>query len=111
MPKKPCNCPNCKGTLRDPKTIKAHTRKVQALLTAQKVWQDKNEHAKRRAADTNEEYSGERHSSDDEGSAGSEDGQLERPQKRCRTLADSDDLNTQVSVFLVYLSKSLSECP
>ena len=63
MPKKPCHCSNCKDTLRDPKTIKAHIRKEETLLNAQKVWQDKNEleHAKRRrAAGTDEESSRER---------------------------------------------------
>ena len=96
MPKKPCHCPNCKGTLRDPKTIKAHIQKVEALLNVQKVWQEKNEHAKRRAAETDEELesSRERHSDDElEGSAVSED--VQRPQKRCRT----DDLNSSVSIF------------
>ena len=48
-----------------------------------KVWQDKNEHARRRAAETDEVSSGERHG-DDEGSAGSEKDvqSVQRPQKR-----------------------------
>ena len=35
---------------------------MEALLNALKVWQDKNEDARRRAAETDEESSGERHS-------------------------------------------------
>ena len=101
MPKNPCHCPNCKGALRDPKTIKAHIRKVEALLAAQKMWQDKNEDARRRAlaAESDEESSGEMHR-DDEGSADSaepdseSEEDVQRPQKRCRT----DDLYTQVSI-------------
>lgn len=102
MPKKPCHCSSCKGTLRDPKTIKTHANleKVEAFLTAKKVWRKVNEDARRRApaAESEEVSSGERDSGD-EGSAGSEEGvqSVQRPQKRCRT----DDLNTQVSILLL----------
>jgi hypothetical protein len=112
MPKKPCHCPNCKGYLRDPKTIKAHSARVESLLAAQRAWRDQNEDARGRAAET-PESDGERES-DEERSAGLDenaqnDRDIQRYQKRRRT-----DDNTQVRIVLLiyyifYLSKRSSK--
>jgi hypothetical protein len=72
---------------------------VEALLTAQKVWQDRHREAE------NDEESFEEMPRDDEGSVESEEN-VQRHQKRCR----NDNLNNQVSILLIYLSKSPSKC-